>query len=87
MALLLFLVFGFVVGLLARALMPGDQRMGLLMTTILGVVGSFVGGMLTSLVTSERVLDFHPAGMIGSILGAILLLFLVGGVFRRRVFG
>ena len=40
MSLLLFLVFGFVVGLIARAIMPGEQRMGVVMTTVLGAAGS-----------------------------------------------
>jgi uncharacterized membrane protein YeaQ/YmgE (transglycosylase-associated protein family) len=84
MGILFFIVFGFIVGLLARALMPGDQKMGLFMTTILGVAGSFIGGFLTSLVTSHRVTDFHTAGIIGSVIGALVLLFVGGGVFRSR---
>jgi uncharacterized membrane protein YeaQ/YmgE (transglycosylase-associated protein family) len=85
MGILLFIVFGFVIGLIARAVMPGDQKMGLLMTTLLGVAGSFVGGFLASLVTDHRVMDFHTAGFIGSILGAVALLFLGGALSRRRL--
>jgi len=84
MSLVLFILFGFVIGLLARAIMPGDQKMGLLMTTGLGVAGSFLGGVLTSLVTGQRVMDFNTAGVIGSIIGALLLLFIAGMVQRRR---
>jgi uncharacterized membrane protein YeaQ/YmgE (transglycosylase-associated protein family) len=84
MGLLLFLLFGFVIGLLARALMPGDQKMGILMTTGLGVAGSLIGGFLGALVTDNRVLDFNTAGMIGSIIGALLLLAIVGMAARRR---
>lgn len=73
-----FIIFGLIVGLLARALLPGRQSMGLLMTTGLGIAGSFVGGFLVSLVTDHRVTDFHTAGVIGSIVGAILLLLLAG---------
>jgi uncharacterized membrane protein YeaQ/YmgE (transglycosylase-associated protein family) len=83
MGLLFFLVFGFVIGLLARAIMPGTQRMGLLMTMVLGVAGSFVGGFLVSLVTDHKVTDFHAAGAIGSIVGALLLLFLAGRFGRN----
>jgi uncharacterized membrane protein YeaQ/YmgE (transglycosylase-associated protein family) len=86
MGILFFLVFGFVVGLIARALMPGEQKMGIFMTTILGVVGSFIGGFLSSLVTSHRVTDFHTAGVIGSVIGALVLLFAVGGLMNRRSF-
>jgi uncharacterized membrane protein YeaQ/YmgE (transglycosylase-associated protein family) len=85
MGLLFFIVFGFVVGLVARAIMPGEQRMGLLMTTGLGVVGSFLGGVLSSLFTKQRVMDFHPAGIIGSVIGALVVLFIAGRLARRRV--
>lgn len=84
MGILFFLVFGFVVGLLARALMPGEQRMGIVMTTILGVIGSFIGGFLSSLFTNHRVTDFHTAGVIGSVIGALIVLFAAGGLLRRR---
>jgi uncharacterized membrane protein YeaQ/YmgE (transglycosylase-associated protein family) len=84
MGIVLFLVFGLIVGLIARAIMPGEQRMGLLMTTVLGVVGSFIGGFLSSLITDRSVTDLHTAGFIGSIIGAVLLLAIVGGVSRRR---
>ncbi|HYP88213.1 MAG TPA: GlsB/YeaQ/YmgE family stress response membrane protein [Polyangiaceae bacterium] len=83
MSLILFLVFGLVVGLLARAIMPGTQKMGLLATMLLGVVGSFIGGFIGALVTRTRVLDFNTAGLIGSIVGALIVLALAGGVFSR----
>ena len=86
MGLLFFLFFGFIVGLIARAIMPGDQKMGILMTTTLGVVGSFIGGFLSSLVTDHRVTDFHTAGVIGSVIGALVLLFGAGALFNRRSF-
>ena len=78
MGILLFVVFGLVVGFLARAIMPGTQSMGLVATALLGIAGSFVGGFLVSLVTHNNVMDLNTAGIIGSIVGALLLLFLVG---------
>jgi uncharacterized membrane protein YeaQ/YmgE (transglycosylase-associated protein family) len=84
MGIVTFLIFGLIVGLLARALMPGRQSMGFLMTIVLGVAGSFLGGFLVSLVTEHRVTDLHTAGFIGSILGAIVLLMIGGGFTRRR---
>lgn len=84
MSLILFAVFGLVVGFLARALMPGRQSMSWLMTAVLGMVGSFVGGFLVSLITDNRVTDFNTAGLIGSVVGALVVLALVGRFGARR---
>jgi len=81
-AILWFLVVGLVVGLIARAIMPGNQQMGIIMTILLGVAGSFVGGFLVSLISSNRVTDFNTTGLIGSIIGAIVLMVVVGGLTR-----
>jgi uncharacterized membrane protein YeaQ/YmgE (transglycosylase-associated protein family) len=83
MGILVFIVFGFVVGLLARALMPGRQAMGLGMTTILGVAGSFVGGFIATLISHRPLGELNTAGLIGSVLGAMALLFAVGAMGRR----
>lgn len=85
MGLLWFLVFGLFVGFLARALMPGRQSMGLLMTSALGMVGSLLGGFLGSLISDESVTRVHAAGLIGSVLGALLVLALVSMGGRRRM--
>ena len=74
MSILLFLIFGFVVGLLARALMPGRQGMGMMMTMLLGVVGSFLGGVLGNMISGAPFDRVHPAGILGSVLGAIIVL-------------
>lgn len=83
MGLILFLVFGLIVGFIARAIMPGSQKMGMLATMLLGVVGSFIGGFLGALLTDSRVLDFNTAGLIGSIIGALIALAVGGGLFTR----
>ena len=75
MGLILFLIFGFVIGLIARALMPGRDPMGWIMTTLLGILGSFVGwgiGRLIGFYHSAN--GMHPAGFIMSLLGAVVLL-------------
>jgi uncharacterized membrane protein YeaQ/YmgE (transglycosylase-associated protein family) len=84
MSIILFLVFGLVVGLLARAIMPGSQKMGFGMTALLGVAGSFVGGFLASLITHDRITDLNTAGLIGSVIGAIVVLAIAGGMSGRR---
>ncbi|WP_146655915.1 GlsB/YeaQ/YmgE family stress response membrane protein [Labilithrix luteola] len=86
MALLVFFVFGIVVGLIARAIMPGNQSMGLLATGLVGVVGSFVGGFLGSLLGGDSILAFHTSGIFGSIVGSLIVLALLGYSGRRRSF-
>lgn len=83
MGLILFLIFGLIVGFLARAIMPGRQKMGWLATMLLGVTGSFIGGFIAALLTDRQVLDFHTSGMIGSVLGALIALAVAGGFFTR----
>jgi uncharacterized membrane protein YeaQ/YmgE (transglycosylase-associated protein family) len=66
------IVIGFVIGLLARALMPGQDPGGFIITTVLGIAGALVGSFV------GQALGFYaqgePAGIIMSVLGAILLL-------------
>ena len=57
--------------------------MGLLTTMGLGIAGSFTGGFLASILAGHRVLDFHTTGLIGSVLGAIVVLAVFGAVSRR----
>ena len=77
------IVFGFVIGLIARFLMPGPQPMGLILTTILGIAGSFLGGYLGHMLHGGEMEPTQPAGWIGSIIGAALLL-LIYGMVRRK---
>ena len=84
MGLLVFIVFGLIVGLIARAVMPGRQSMGLGMTTLVGVAGSFVGGLLGNLISGRSVLDLTTAGFIGSIIGALVVLLALGAMSPRR---
>jgi uncharacterized membrane protein YeaQ/YmgE (transglycosylase-associated protein family) len=81
MSLLIFLIFGFFVGLIARAVMPGNQKLGLIKTTLLGAAGSFVGGVLGNLISGEPWARVHSAGWIGSVIGAVVLLAVLG---RKR---
>jgi uncharacterized membrane protein YeaQ/YmgE (transglycosylase-associated protein family) len=72
-----YIIVGFIVGLIARAIMPGAQHLGFIMTTVLGIAGSIVGGLIGRLFSKpEPGAPFHPAGFILSIIGAIILLFI-----------
>jgi len=80
------LIVGLIAGALARLLVPGRQPMGLFMTMLLGLVGSLVGGFVSSLIFGYDPMDprFHPAGLIGSTVGAILALAIYLRSTRRR---
>jgi uncharacterized membrane protein YeaQ/YmgE (transglycosylase-associated protein family) len=78
MSLIWFLLFGLVVGLIARALMPGTQKMGIIKTTLLGALGSFVGGLIGNLITGDPFGRVHSAGWIGSVIGALLIMAIFG---------
>jgi uncharacterized membrane protein YeaQ/YmgE (transglycosylase-associated protein family) len=72
-----YIIVGFIIGLIARAIMPGAQHLGFIMTTLLGIGGSIVGGFIGRLFSKpEPGSAFHPAGFILSIIGAIILLFI-----------
>jgi uncharacterized membrane protein YeaQ/YmgE (transglycosylase-associated protein family) len=77
------IVFGLVAGFIARALVPGKDDIGILRTIALGVVGSVVGGVLVGLFTGG-LRGFHPAGWIGSIIGAIIVLIIYNKVTGRK---
>jgi uncharacterized membrane protein YeaQ/YmgE (transglycosylase-associated protein family) len=75
------IVVGLVVGLIARALKPGDDSMGFIMTIILGIAGSLIAGYV------GRAMGWYQpgqaAGWIASVIGAIILL-VIYGLIRRR---
>lgn len=70
------IIVGLIAGALARLLVPGKQHMSILMTIVLGIVGSFVGGLLGYLIFQKDASDgfLQPAGIIGSLIGAIIVL-------------
>ncbi len=83
MGIIAFLIVGLIAGFVARALVPGPDPMGWLGTIILGIVGSFVGGTLAALVFGGT-LDLSPSGIIGSIIGAIIVLLIWRAMGGRR---
>ena len=75
------ILVGFIVGLIARAVKPGNDRMGIILTTLLGIAGAFVAtyvGQAMGWYTAGQ-----PAGWIASIVGAIVLLVVVGLVRKK----
>lgn len=70
------IVVGLIAGAVARLLVPGKQDIGILMTIVLGIVGSFIGGFLGYLIFHKDSSSgfFQPAGLIGSVIGAVIAL-------------
>jgi uncharacterized membrane protein YeaQ/YmgE (transglycosylase-associated protein family) len=80
------IVIGLIAGAVARLVVPGKQDLSIVMTIVLGIVGSFVGGFLGFLLFRSNAGDgfLQPAGIIGSIIGAILVLLIVVMMGRNR---
>lgn len=80
------IIIGLVAGLLARMLMPGRQPMGWLLTIILGLIGSVVGGVIASAIfgTNPNEPGFHTGGLIMSTIGAVLVLWAYLAFEKRR---
>lgn len=73
-----YLIVGFIVGLIARAVLPGVDSMGMIMTTLVGIVGSIIGGFIGHLFSKPSSdAKFHPAGILMSIVGAIVILLIL----------
>lgn len=85
MGIILLIIVGAIAGFIARALVPGDDSMGIIPTIVLGVVGSFVGGFLGALIFGKDALEglLQPSGIIGSIIGAVIALLVYRAVSGR----
>jgi len=69
-------IVGLVVGAIARLIMPGSEHLGILMTGVLGIAGSIVGGLIARIFSKPADgAAFHPAGIVLSIIGALILLY------------
>lgn len=83
MSFIWMLIIGLIAGALAKLIMPGKQGGGILVTMLLGIVGSFVAGALGRAVGWYRDADQGP-GIIASTVGALIVLAIYGAVTRRR---
>ena len=68
-------IIGFVVGLIARAILPGTQSLGIILTAVLGIAGSFLAGFAGKAMGWYT--EGQPVGFLASVVGAIVLLFIV----------
>jgi uncharacterized membrane protein YeaQ/YmgE (transglycosylase-associated protein family) len=85
-AILTWVGLGFVAGLIAKFLMPGRQGGGLILTTVLGILGAFLGGFIankTGLITVTPG-EFSLHGVISAVVGALVILLIFGIIFGRK---
>jgi uncharacterized membrane protein YeaQ/YmgE (transglycosylase-associated protein family) len=81
MSIIWTIVIGFIVGLIARALKPGDDKLGLIMTSVLGIAGSFLASFLGQALGLYK--QGQAASFIASVVGAIILLLIYGFVTKK----
>ncbi len=85
MGIFAFIVIGWVVGLISRAILPGVRHMGLISMLIVGMVGSLVGGMFTgSFNTNTELFVLRGGNVVGAVVGAFVAVFVVHVLNRRR---
>lgn len=82
MGIIVWLIIGLLAGLIARAVVPGADSMGVGATLVLGLIGSLVGGFLGNLFV-EGQLELEAAGIIGSIIGAVIALLIYRSIGAR----
>ena len=83
MAIIGTIIVGFIVGVLARFFYPGAVPMGFWLTVGIGIGGSLLGGVVSSLLWKTPDGKFHPAGWFLSLIGALLLLWLYINFVQR----
>ena len=69
-----FLVAGLIIGALARLILPGRQRIGLLMTLGLGVVGSLIGGTIANALAAGSIWELNFVGFVAAVISSVILL-------------
>jgi uncharacterized membrane protein YeaQ/YmgE (transglycosylase-associated protein family) len=78
--ILMWLIVGLIAGAIAKLIMPGKDPGGIIVTIVLGIAGSVVGGWLGAMLLGGT----GPAGLIGSVVGALILLAIYRAVVGRR---
>jgi uncharacterized membrane protein YeaQ/YmgE (transglycosylase-associated protein family) len=79
-----FIVFGLVVGALARLIKPGKQHLSLLMTLLLGLAGSVIGGLVANLLGTGDIFELNVLGSIVAVIAAVLLIGVAEGTAAKK---
>jgi uncharacterized membrane protein YeaQ/YmgE (transglycosylase-associated protein family) len=85
-SIIAWIVLGLLAGMIAKAIMPGGERVGLILTTVLGVVGALLGGFLAKALGLGDPIDefFDLSTWIAAVVGALIVLWLWSAISRRR---
>jgi uncharacterized membrane protein YeaQ/YmgE (transglycosylase-associated protein family) len=84
MGIIAWIVLGFFAGLVARAIMPGKDRAGFIVTTVLGILGALLGGWLSTLLGGAGLSHgFGVRSLVLAVLGALVVLFAYHKLFRK----
>jgi uncharacterized membrane protein YeaQ/YmgE (transglycosylase-associated protein family) len=78
------IVVGLIIGALARLIKPGKQRLSILMTLVLGVVGALIGGVVASLLGTGDIWELNVLGFIVAVIAAVLLIGVAEGLSGGR---
>jgi uncharacterized membrane protein YeaQ/YmgE (transglycosylase-associated protein family) len=78
------IVVGLIIGALARLIKPGKQRLSILMTLVLGVVGALIGGVVASLLGTGDIFELNVLGFIVAVIAAVLLIGVAEGLSGGR---
>ncbi|MGY1640299.1 GlsB/YeaQ/YmgE family stress response membrane protein [Geodermatophilus sp. SYSU D00703] len=84
MQILGLIVVGLIIGALARLIKPGKQRLSILMTLVLGVVGALIGGVVASLLGTGDIFELNVLGFIVAVIAAVLLIGVAEGLSGGR---
>lgn len=79
-----FIVAGLVIGALARLLKPGRQRLSLVMTLVLGLVGSVIGGLVANLLGTGGIFELNVIGFVVAVIAAIALIGVAEGMASNK---
>jgi uncharacterized membrane protein YeaQ/YmgE (transglycosylase-associated protein family) len=86
MGIIGWIILGLLAGLIAKAILPGEDPGGIIVTTLLGIVGAIVGGLITRLLGFGDPIDefFDVSTWLGAIIGSIVILLIYRAVFGAR---
>jgi uncharacterized membrane protein YeaQ/YmgE (transglycosylase-associated protein family) len=79
-----FIVAGLVIGALARLIKPGKQRLGIIATLLLGLVGSVIGGTIANLLGTGDIMELNVLGFIVAVVASVLLIGVAEGIAQSR---